>query len=321
MATTTSAAAVQAQGLVKRYGDLVAVDHLDLTVEEGEIYGILGPNGAGKTTFLRMLFGLIRADAGDITVLGRSFAKEGISALEGVAGFIETPRFYPALSGRRNLELLAAFDLRDNPKAKIDEVLEVVDLAGRDGDKVRTYSYGMRQRLGVAASLLRDPRLLVIDEPTNGLDPAGIRDMRRLVKRLGSSGLTVLLSSHNMLEVEDICNQVTIMRTGKVVFHGTLTELRAIAPETEYVAHTSQPGRALTVARTHTGVHSPRADGSTVHFTAPDDSVVEALTLAWARAGVGLRSLAPAVPPLESLFFQLTGTHSDDGNAVATAAA
>jgi len=305
---TTSA--VQAEGLVKRYGELIAVDHLDLSVEEGEVYGILGPNGAGKTTFLRMLFGLIRPDEGTVAVLGRSFAEQGVSALEGVAGFIETPRFYPALSGRRNLELLAAYDLRDKPGAKIDEVLETVDLSGRDRDKVRTYSYGMRQRLGVAASLLRDPRLLVIDEPTNGLDPAGIRDMRALVKRLGASGLTVLLSSHNMEEVEEICRQVTIMRTGKVVYHGTVTDLRAMAPETEFVMHTTRVADAVAIAQGHADVRGARADGEVVRFTARDETV-EALSIAWGRAGIGARLLAPARTPLETLFFQLTGAESD----------
>lgn len=306
MATTTTVAAVEARGLGKRYGDLVAVDNIDLEVAQGEVYGILGPNGAGKTTFLRMLFGLIKPDAGRISVLGRSFAEEGISALAGVAGFIETPRFYPALTGRRNLELLAALDLRDKPTAKIDEVLEIVDLDGRDRDKVRNYSYGMRQRLGVAASLLRDPQLLVIDEPTNGLDPAGIRDMRLLVKRLGQTGLTVLLSSHNMLEVEEICDQVTIMSTGKVVYHGTLADLRARAPEAEFVARTSQPERAAEIARHHAGVSAVSVDADAVYLTARDE-VVERLSAEWGRHDVGVRLLAPARAPLETLFFRLTG--------------
>lgn len=306
----TATAAVHAESLVKRYGKLTAVDHLDLEVEEGEVYGILGPNGAGKTTFLRMLFGLIRPDEGRVAVLGRSFVEEGVDALQGVAGFIETPRFYTALTGRRNLELLAAYDLRDKPQAKIAEVLDIVDLAGREDDKVRTYSYGMRQRLGVAASLLRDPRLLVIDEPTNGLDPAGIRDMRALVKRLGASGLTVLLSSHNMDEVEEICRQVTIMRTGKVVYHGTVTDLRAMAPETEFVMHTDRPTEALAIAEGRPGVVNARIEGGAVRFTA-SDQIVEALSVAWGQAGVGTRLLAPARAPLETLFFRLTGAESD----------
>ncbi|HRI98507.1 MAG TPA: ABC transporter ATP-binding protein, partial [Nocardioides sp.] len=222
--------AVDAVDVTKRYGDLVAVDHLSMRVAQGEIYGILGPNGAGKTTFLRMLFGLIRPDSGSIRLFGRTWAEAGVDVLDGVAGFVESPRFYPYLTGLQNLEALALLD-GDDQRARIAEVLDIVDLTGRERDRVAGYSYGMRQRLGVAASLLREPRLLVLDEPANGLDPGGIRDMRALVKRLAGSGLTVLLSSHHMDEVEEICDNVTIMKRGAVAFHGTLTDLRAMAPD------------------------------------------------------------------------------------------
>src|SRR6476661_6691168 len=169
--------AVDATGVTKAFGSVLAVDDVSVQVDAGEVYGVLGPNGAGKTTFLRMLFGLIRPDSGSLEVFGRSWATHGTRSLDGVAGFIESPRFYPGLTGRRNLQLLAALD-GGSAKERIDEVLDVVDLTGRDRDKVGGYSFGMRQRLGVAASLLRDPQLLVLDEPANGLDPAGIRDMR-----------------------------------------------------------------------------------------------------------------------------------------------
>src|SRR5204862_1200867 len=217
--------AVDAVDVTKRYGELTAVDHIGLQVAQGEVYGVLGPNGAGKTTLLRMLFGLIRPDTGTLELFGRSWPRDGVRTLDGVAGFIESPRFYPGLSGRRNLQLLAGLDGLDRRTAteRVDEVLDTVDLLGRDRDKVRGYSFGMRQRLGVAASLLRAPRLLVLDEPANGLDPAGIRDMRALVKRLAASGLTVLLSSHDMAEVEQICDDITIMNTGQVVYHGPIT--------------------------------------------------------------------------------------------------
>src|SRR3954447_1274675 len=174
---------VRTRGLVKRYGELVAVDHVDLTVPAGDVYGLLGPNGAGKTTFMRMLFGLIRPDAGSVELFGRRGVLGKVDALHDVAGFVETPRFYGYLSGRANLEILATLDRR-NANGRIDKVLEQVGLLDRAGDKVREYSYGMVQRLGVAASLMRSPRLLVLDEPTNGLDPAGIRDMRALVREL-----------------------------------------------------------------------------------------------------------------------------------------
>src|SRR5919204_345392 len=174
---------VAARGLVKRYGDLVAVDHVDLTVEPGDVYGFLGPNGAGKTTTLRMLLSLIRPDAGDVRLFGRDPQRDLPEALDGVAGFVETPAFYGYLTARKNLELLAAFD-GDGGGGRIDDVLELVELRKRAGDKVGGYSQGMRQRLGIAASLLRAPRLLLLDEPTHGLDPGGMRDVRALVVRL-----------------------------------------------------------------------------------------------------------------------------------------
>jgi ABC-2 type transport system ATP-binding protein len=305
--TTSDVLAVRAAGLRKSYGSFLAVNDLTLDVQQGDVYGLLGPNGAGKTTFLRMLFGLIRPDAGDIELFGSSVLSDPIGATRDVAGFIETPRFYGYLSGRVNLEILARLDRRDVPKQRIEEVLELVDLGGRGEDKAANYSYGMRQRLGVAASLLRDPKLLVVDEPTNGLDPAGMRDMRALIKRLASTGLTVLLSSHNMLEVEDICQHVTIMSTGNVVFHGSLAELRAQAPEAEYVLHAADLPSALAVCAGHPGLRMTRAEDGAVHFVATE-AAVERLSVALGQAGVGLRSLAPLRAPLETLFFKLTGS-------------
>jgi ABC-2 type transport system ATP-binding protein len=181
------AAPVEARGLVKRYGDVVAVDDVDLTVRAGDVYGYLGPNGAGKTTVLRMLLGLIRPTAGSVRIFGRDPQGDGAAALERVAGFVEAPRFYPYLTGRKNLELLAALDGGD-AAGRIDEALDVVELTDRARHRVGGYSHGMRQRLGVAAALLRDPRLLLLDEPATGLDPAGMRDMRALVARLSLAG-------------------------------------------------------------------------------------------------------------------------------------
>src|SRR5262245_9126627 len=239
---------VDAVDVTKRYGELTAVDAITLQVAHGEVYGILGPNGAGKTTFMRMLFGLIRPDAGEIRLFDRTWAKDGTGVLDGVAGFVETPRFYPYLTGRENLEGLARLD-GGVARARVDAVLELVDLGDRGGDRVREYSYGMVQRLGVAASLLRDPHLLVVDEPSNGLDPAGIRDMRALIKRLGESGLTVLLSSHDMSEVEEICDNVTIMRRGEVAFHGSIAALREQAPQQGHRLSTHDDVRAAAIGR------------------------------------------------------------------------
>ncbi len=172
---------VATRGLVKRYGEIVAVDHVDLTVEPGDVFGYLGPNGAGKTTSLRMMLGLVRPTEGRVELFGRDPLVEGARALDGVAGFVEAPRFYPYLSGRKNLRLLADYDDGDS-RSRIEEMLELVELGDRAGDRVGGYSHGMRQRLGIAASLLRQPRLLLLDEPATGLDPAGMRDMRDLVR-------------------------------------------------------------------------------------------------------------------------------------------
>src|SRR4051794_21119234 len=243
----SAALAVEAAGVTKSYGSLTAVDNISVQVAAGEVYGVLGPNGAGKTTFLRMLFGLIRPDSGTVRVFGRTWDEAGVDVLAGVAGFIESPKFYPYLTGRQNLEGLALLD-GGTRRGLLEEVLDVVDLADRADHKVGGYSYGMRQRLGVAASLLREPRLLGLDEPANGLDPAGIRDMRALVKRLASSGLTVLLSSHHMEEVEEICDNVTIMSRGSVAFHGTIAQLRTMAPDPGHALSTTDDERALQLA-------------------------------------------------------------------------
>jgi len=299
--------AVNAVGLTKTYGSLTAVDAITVQVAQGEVYGVLGPNGAGKTTFLRMLFGLIRPDAGTLEVFGRSWARDGVRTLDGVAGFIESPKFYPGLSGRRNLELLAGLD-GGATGAGIDEVLDIVDLTDRHRDKVGGYSFGMRQRLGVAAALLRNPRLLVLDEPANGLDPAGIRDMRALVKRLAGSGLTVLLSSHDMGEVEQICDDVTIMRTGAVVYHGSIADLRRQAPAQAHQVTTTDNDttEALAAAR---GLEVARV-GDAVAVRGPQDRV-DALVADVIRAGIALRGLSLDETPLEALFFMMTESSPD----------
>jgi ABC-2 type transport system ATP-binding protein len=300
----TDLLAVDAVGVTKTFGAVRAVDDISVRVKAGEVYGVLGPNGAGKTTFLRMLFGLIRPDAGTIRVFGRSWDESGIDVLDGVAGFIESPKFYPYLTGRQNLEGLVLLDGGARP-GLLEEVLEVVDLTDRADDKVGGYSYGMRQRLGVAASLLREPRLLVLDEPANGLDPAGIRDMRALVKRLAASGLTVLLSSHHMDEVEEICDNVTIMRTGTVAFHGTIAELRSMAPDPGYVLETTDDPGALTLAGGHPAVRVTADPESALVVTGPQREV-SAYVADLVRRDVGLLAFTPTQTPLEALFFMLT---------------
>ena len=298
-----SATPIEARGLVKRYGDVTAVDDVDLTVGPGEVYGYLGPNGAGKTTSLRMLLGLIRPDAGSAKLFGRDPLLEGARALDGVAGFVEAPRFYPYLSGRRNLELVAALDGGD-AAARIAEALDTVELSGRAKDRVGGYSHGMRQRLGIAGALVRDPRLLLLDEPTTGLDPGGMRDMRRLVRRLADQGITVLLSSHLMGEVEELCDRVAIVRSGRVVYEGSLPELLA-STAGRFALRTTDDVRAAALAAGHHGVTDVRfADGGLT--LSADDETVTALSIALGEAGVGIAALVPRTATLEELFFRMT---------------
>ncbi|MFB6780773.1 ABC transporter ATP-binding protein [Streptomyces sp. NPDC056352] len=294
--------AVNAANLTKTYGTLTAIDRISIKVAQGEVYGLLGPNGAGKTTFLRMLFGLIRPDSGTLEVFGRTWDKHGVTVLEGVAGFIESPKFYPGLSGRRNLQLLAGLDGGVAPE-RIDEVLDIVDLTDRQRHKVGGYSFGMRQRLGVAASLVRDPKLLVLDEPANGLDPAGIRDMRALVKRLASSGLTVLLSSHDMGEVDQICDDVTIMSTGTVAYHGSIAALREQAPAQAHRITTTDDTAAEALARARGLDVTPIENGLAVRGPQGD---IDDLITDIVGAGIALRGLSLDETPLEALFFMLT---------------
>ena len=293
---------VEVRGLVKRYGDLTAVAGVDLTVRAGDVYGYLGPNGAGKTTSLRMMLGLIRPTAGTVRLFGRD-PMESVHALEGVAGFVEAPTFYPYLSGRRNLELLGAFD-GNGASRRIDQTLETVELTDRAGDRVGGYSHGMKQRLGIAAALLREPRLLMLDEPATGLDPAGMRDMRVLIRRLADHGITVLLSSHLLAEVEDLCNRVAIVRRGEIVYEGEIATLKRGAGAT-YRLSTTDDERALAVCRAQRGVNEVREEHGRISFTAEEDAVAD-LSQALIEAGALIQALAPQTITLEDLFFSLT---------------
>jgi ABC-2 type transport system ATP-binding protein len=307
---------VAARGLVKRYGDITAVAGVDLTVEPGDVFGYLGPNGAGKTTSLRMLLGLIRPSAGSAELFGRDPMLEGAKALQGVAGFVEGPRFYPYLSGRRNLRLLADYD-EPVSRNRIEEVLEIVELRDRAKDRVGGYSHGMRQRLGIAAALLRAPRLLLLDEPTTGLDPAGMRDMRALVRRLASEGITILLSSHLLNEVEELCNRVAIIRTGAIVYEGTLDELLATAT-TGYRLKTREPDRARTICLNHPGIGDVISDEDGLRFAADEDAVAS-LSIALGQARVAITQLVTEAASLEELFLGITEGESSDHDRQAIA--
>jgi ABC-2 type transport system ATP-binding protein len=241
-----------------------------------------------------------------------------VEALDGVAGFVEAPTFYPYLNGRRNLELLAAFDGGDAVD-RIGAALDTVGLADRAKDRVGGYSHGMRQRLGIAAALLREPRLLLLDEPTTGLDPAGMRDMRELVRRLASEGITILLSSHLLNEVEELCTRVAIIRRGAIVYQGGLQELLATAAS-GYRLRALDPERARTCLLTQRGIADVRLDDGELRFSA-DEEAVAALTIALGQARVAFTALMPETASLEDLFLGMTDGESSDHDRPAAAVA
>ena len=304
---------MQAHGLVKRFGSTAAVDGVELRLPAGEVRGLLGANGAGKTTLLRLLFGLIAPDAGSISLLGRELGGPGSAALDRVGGFVEDPTFYPYLSGAANLRILADLDGGDRSRARIDSVLARVDLAHRGDDRVGGYSTGMRQRLGIAAALLREPRLLLLDEPTSGLDPAGARAVAELVRTLADDGVAVLLSSHQIGELEKVCDSYVFMRQGRMVWDGTAAQLLEQAPASAYALHTSDDERALTIAdgrpglragRGRTGGSSSSSSGELTISAA--DASLDGYVLALGQAGVAVRRLELLVSPLENMFFALS---------------
>src|SRR5207244_9078496 len=231
-----------------------------------------------------------RPSDGSAKLFGRDPLVDGAKALDGVAGFVEAPRFYPYLSGRRNLRLLAAYDDGDS-RSRIEEVLEVVELRDRARDRVGGYSHGMRQRLGIASALLRQPKLLLLDEPTTGLDPAGIRDMRALVRRLAGDGITILLSSHLLVEVEELCNRVAIIRSGRIVYEGPLAELKATAGA-RYRLHTTDDERAHALLLAHPGISVAGRTADDITFTG-EEPAVAALSLALAAAALATLALVP----------------------------
>ncbi len=300
-------AALIATGLRKRYDRIAALDGVDLTVEAGEVRGLLGPNGAGKTTLLRVLLGLIAFDSGEVELLGEPSAP-GRAVPAGLAGFVEEPSFYPYMTGRANLEVLAELD-DAGAGERIEESLALVELTERAQDRVGGYSSGMRQRLGIAAALLRAPRLLLLDEPTTGLDPAGIRDVARLLRRLSGEGVAVLLSSHQIAEVQDLCDSYTVLSRGRVVWEGTAAQMRAQAPASSFRLRTSDDEAALALATERPDLaeaqaHAEQSGGLTV---SGDQDSLDALMVALGRAGVAVRSLELAADPLEAMFFALTG--------------
>ena len=287
--------------LTKRYGERLAVDSVHMTVRRGEVYGFLGPNGAGKTTTLRMLLGLVRPSGGRATVLGA--APGSRAAVAGTGALVEGPGFYPSLSGRDNLRVMARY--RRLPEAALDAVLERVDLAGRGGDPFRSYSLGRKQRLGVASALLGDPELLVLDEPTNGLDPAGMADMRRLLVEVAAGGQTVLLSSHLLTEVQEICDRVGVIDGGRLLAESTVAELRGDAA---VLLRADPLDRALAVALRVAGDDAVAVvdDGRAVRLDG-GALAVPALIRELVAEDVDVREIRTVERSLEEVFFEMTG--------------
>jgi ABC-type multidrug transport system ATPase subunit len=290
---------LETHDLSKRYGErIVAVDGLSIRVHRGEVYGFLGPNGAGKTTTLRILLGLVRPTSGTALVLGR--APGAPQGLIKIGALVETPAFYPFLSGRDNLRVLAGH--AGVPETRIHVVLAEVDLTGRAGDRFGTYSLGMKQRLGLAAALLKDPELLILDEPTNGMDAAGVAEMRTFIRNLGQNGRTVLLSSHLMSEVEQICDRVGVIHAGRLVGEGTLDELRGRA---SLRVHAEPLETAARVAASLASVEQVAVDDGALLITS-DPSAAAAINRALVEAGIAVNELRLKRASLEQVFLELT---------------
>jgi ABC-type multidrug transport system ATPase subunit len=295
-------AAIEARGLTKRYGSVTAVEGLDLDVRRGAVCGFLGPNGAGKTTTIRMLLGLVKPTSGTARILGHALEDRRALCTQ-VGAIIETPAFYPYLSGEQNLRVLADSSAAPVAPKRIPELLERVGLADRARDKVGTYSMGMRQRLGIAAVLLTDPALLFLDEPTNGLDPAGMREMRTLLGTLAQEGRTVFVSSHQLGEVEQVCTDIVIVQSGVKKLQGTVASLLEEGRRLEL--QVAPLDKALAVLSAHPSLE-PRVEGDTVWVKAGRDEV-PALVRALVGAGVDVSGVAWRVPSLERRFLELTG--------------
>lgn len=302
--------AIEVRGIRKRYGDRDVLDDVSLLVRPGCLHGLLGPNGAGKTTLMRVMLGLIQPDAGAAHLLGTPVRATTDPLAEGVAGYVDTPGFYPYLSGRRNLALLARLDDGPAPdrRARVEEALEQVGLSTRADTAVLGYSAGMRQRLGLAAALLRSPKVLLLDEPTSSLDPAAAHDVRTLVKSLAERGVAVVLSSHDMAEVESLCDELTVINHGQVVYSGSVEDLRLRAPAALHLLRTSDDHAAYQLGSGRRGLKlRPSGEEEGGLELAGDTDALDSYTVALGQAGIALRSLDRRTRSLESLFLELTG--------------
>lgn len=294
--------ALSASGLTKTFGKLKAVEGLSFEMPRGGVIGFVGPNGAGKSTTIRMLLGLIKPTRGNAEVLGHGICTPS-AYLNKVGALIESPVFYPGLSGSNNLRAMAK--LGGFPLEQVPRVLETVGLTSRAGDKVANYSLGMKQRLGIAAALLPDPELLILDEPTNGLDPAGIVEIRNLLRRIGSSGRTVFVSTHLLSEVEVEADRLVMIHNGRLVFAGELSDIMQKACESVYAAPENTADLSLLTEIVSESGHLFRQEDDAITITAPKEWSSEMNRLATSR-GINLRELRPQCESLEDIFLSMT---------------
>jgi ABC-2 type transport system ATP-binding protein len=311
-ATSTArsgAVALRTINLSKRYGERLAVNDLNLEVRQGEIFGFLGPNGAGKTTTIRMALGLIAPTAGSVEILGQDVFAERARILPRVGALIETPALYLYLSGRNNLRAVGSA-LGGVPEKRIDAVLDLVGLAGRQKDRVKTYSLGMKQRLGVAMALLQDPDVLILDEPANGLDPAGIVEMRDLMHQLSAAGKTIFISSHLLTEVQQICTRVAIINQGRLVTEASMAELTQ--GQGEFRVTVEGAAQAVELLHRQPWGAGARLDGEHALITRAPENSGRALNLFLSQAGFVPELLERPTQDLEQVFLNLTNSGSGD---------
>jgi len=303
--------AIASSALTKHFGRQLVVDAIDLDVPRGAVYGFIGPNGSGKTTTIRMLLGLIRPDSGACSLLGHDMPSAATGVLPRVGALVEGPAFHPYLSGQANLLRVDAADRRSDPETAASRVASALDRVGLTvaaAKKYRAYSLGMRQRLGIAAALLQPRDLLVLDEPTNGLDPQGTREVRHLVTELAGDGTTVFVSSHLLAEVEQLCTHLGVMRAGRLVAQGPMSELRALTA-TRFRMRTTDPVPALAVLATLGVSDGAPVDGGIVGSLG--QVAPEWIVQAMVRAGISVAEFIQVTPTLEDLFVQLTGEGFD----------
>lgn len=299
---SNAAPAIEVHELTKHYGRLVAVDGLTLTVQRGEIFGFLGPNGAGKSTTMRMLLGLARPTAGSATLFGLDISTQLAATLARTGPLIENPTFYPYLSGFDNLRIVAR--LTNTPEDRIDPVLDLVDLTAASNRKFKAYSLGMKQRLAVGSTLLNNPDLLILDEPANGLDPAGIVEMRDLLKRLKDEGRTIFISSHVLHEIEQVCDRIAILDRGRLVVQGRVHDLLEAGGRIELRITPTE--RAMQVLRTVPWIEDVSADGTRLRVSAPLERAAE-VNAVLAKEGLYASEIRPVEESLERYFLGVTG--------------